>query len=73
MRSTKNKVSIVAVGGNKDIYHFEGNNSVSSKHKVSIANLVTRVKIVSSEKRTDCQRLRQSRMEKRSTESFRRL
>lgn len=50
VRSTKNKVSIVAVGGNKDIYHFEGNNSVSSKHKVSIANLVTRVKIVSSEK-----------------------
>lgn len=50
VRSTENKVSIVAVGGNKDIYHFEGNNSVSSKHKVSIANLVTRVKIVSSEK-----------------------
>lgn len=50
VRSTQNKVSIVAVGGNKDIYHFEGNNSVSSKHKVSIANLVTRVKIVSSEK-----------------------
>lgn len=50
VRSTENKVSIVAVGGNKDVYHFEGNNSVSSKHKVSIANLVTRVKIVSSEK-----------------------
>lgn len=50
VRSTQNKVSIVAVGGNKDIYHFEGNNSISSKHKVSIADLVTRVKIVSSEK-----------------------
>lgn len=50
VRSTENKVSIVAVGGNKEIYHFEGNNSISSKHKVSIADLVTRVKIVSSEK-----------------------
>lgn len=50
VRSTENKVSIVAVGGNEDIYHFGRNNSVSSKHKVSIANLVTRVKIVSSEK-----------------------
>lgn len=50
VRSVENKVSIVAVGGNKDIYHFEGNNSTSSKHKTSIADLVTRVKIVSSEK-----------------------
>jgi hypothetical protein len=51
VRSTENKVSIVAVGSNKTVYHFEGDNSVSSKHKMSITNLVTRVKIVSSEKK----------------------
>lgn len=50
VRSTENNVSIVAVGSNKTIYHFESSNAVSSKHKVSIADLVTRVKIVSSEK-----------------------
>lgn len=51
VRSVENEVSIVAVGTNKTIYHFESSNSVSSKHKVSIADLVTRVKIVSSEKK----------------------
>lgn len=51
VRSTQNKVSVVAVGSNKTVYHFEGKNTVSSKHKVSIADLVTRVKIVSSEKK----------------------
>lgn len=54
VRSTENKVSVVKVGGNKDIYHFEGNNSVQASHKVSIANLVTRVKIVGSEKTEGC-------------------
>jgi hypothetical protein len=50
VRSTENKVSIVAVGSNKTVYHFESGNAISSKHKISIANLITRVKIVASEK-----------------------
>lgn len=54
VRSTENKVSIVKVGSNTDIYHFEGNNSVSANHKVSIVDIVTRVKIVGSEKKSGC-------------------
>lgn len=54
VRSTESKVSVVKIGGNKDVYHFEGNNSVEANHKVSIANLVTRVKIVGSEKKEGC-------------------
>ncbi len=48
VRSTKGKVSIVKVGSNSTIYHFESSNAISSKYKISIADLVTRVKIVSS-------------------------
>lgn len=68
MRSTENQVSIVAVGGNKEIYHFEANNSVSSKHKVSIANLVTRVKIVSTEKTDGLPKVEAVKREKQSME-----
>ena len=50
MRSDENEVSIVGVGTNKTVYHFESSNTISSSHKVSIADLVTRVKVVSSEK-----------------------
>lgn len=50
VRSDENEVSIVGVGTNKTVYHFESSNTISSSHKVSIADLVTRVKVVSSEK-----------------------
>lgn len=51
VRSEKGKVSVVKVGSNTTVYRFESNNSISSKHKVSIVNLVTRVKIVASQKK----------------------
>lgn len=50
IRAVQNKVEIVQVGTNDPIYRFEKDNSVQAKHKVSIADLVTRVKIVGSEK-----------------------
>ncbi|MCD8011655.1 MAG: hypothetical protein LUG99_00485 [Lachnospiraceae bacterium] len=53
VRSTKGKVSIVKVGSNSTVYRFEKSNAISSKHKVSIADLVTRVKVVSSEDDSD--------------------
>lgn len=51
VRSTKGKVSVVKVGSNTIVYRFESNNSISSKYKISIVNLVTRVKIVASQKK----------------------
>ena len=50
VRSTESKVQVIAKGSNTDIYHFSGDVSSQVSHKISIANLVTRVKIVSSGK-----------------------
>lgn len=50
VRSTQGKVSVEKVGGNTEVYYFTAKNSISSKHKVSIVDLVTRVKIVASQK-----------------------
>ena len=49
LRSTETKVQVVKKGGNSTIYAFQGNNSTEASHKTSIANIVTRVKVVSSE------------------------
>ena len=48
VRMTKGKVEVVGIGTNEDVYHLEGTNTVSSRHKVSVCNMVTRVKIVSN-------------------------
>lgn len=49
VRSTETKIEVVEKGSNTDVYHFEGNNSTEADYKISIANLVTRVVVVSSE------------------------
>lgn len=49
VRSVETKIQIIEKGSNTEIYHFEGNNATEVSHKTSIANIVTRVKIVSSE------------------------
>lgn len=43
VRSTESKVQVIAKGSNTDIYHFSGDVSSQVSHKISIANLVTRV------------------------------
>lgn len=50
VRSVETKIQVVAKGSNTDIYHFSGDVSSQVSHKTSIANLVTRVKIVTSGK-----------------------
>lgn len=50
VRSTELKIQVVAKGSNTEIYHFSGDVSTQATHKTSIANLVTRVKIISSGK-----------------------
>lgn len=49
LRSTETKVQVVKKGSNSTIYAFQSNNSTDASHKTSIANIVTRVKVVSSE------------------------
>lgn len=49
VRSVEMKTQIIEKGSNTDIYHFEGNDTTEVSHKVSVANIVTRVKIVASE------------------------
>lgn len=46
IRGTKGKVDIVPRGGNKTIYVFQVNNTVSVSESMSIADLVTRVKVL---------------------------
>lgn len=50
VRSVETKIQIIEKGSNTEIYHFESNDATEVSHKTSIANIVTRVKIVSSEK-----------------------
>lgn len=49
VRSVETKIQVVEKGSNTEIYHFEENSATEVSHKTSIANIVTRVKIVSSE------------------------
>lgn len=49
VRSVETKIQVVEKGSNTEIFHFEGNSATEVSHKTSIANIVTRVKIISSE------------------------
>lgn len=50
VRATKGKVSVLPKGSNKTIYHFdEDTNATLVRDKISIADLVTRVKVVGKE------------------------
>lgn len=49
VRSTQLKVEVVKKGSNKEIYCFQSNCATEASHKISIADIVTRVKVVSSE------------------------
>lgn len=46
IRMEKGKVAVVPRGSNKDIYVFRGNNTKVAARDVSVADLVTRVKVV---------------------------
>ena len=47
IRSVKGKAQILAIGSNKNIYHFaETENLISVSHKISTSGMVTRVKIL---------------------------
>lgn len=50
IRNNKGKVDIIAVGSNKNIYHFAENETIiSTSHKISTTGMVTRVKIIGEE------------------------
>lgn len=49
LRSTETKIQVVKKGSNTTIYAFQGESSTEASHKISIANIVTRVKVISSE------------------------
>ena len=50
IRATKGKVSVLPMGSNKTIYHFdEDTNATLVRDKISTADLVTRVKVVGKE------------------------
>ena len=49
MRSTKGKVEVIKRGGNSLVYAFVGDNTTEVSHKISIASIITRVKVVSSD------------------------
>ena len=53
VRASGNKVSILKIGSNSEVYQFDSSNCVESKYKISITSMVTRVKIVASKKDSD--------------------
>lgn len=57
VRASGNKVSIIEKGGNKEVYEFDSQNCIESKYKISIENMVTRVKVVASVKKSDQQKV----------------
>lgn len=50
IRADKGKIQILKVGSNSDVYVFTESNSTSMKNKRSVADIVTRVRVVSSSK-----------------------
>ena len=50
VRCTKGTVSVEGLGKNPVVYKLESDSTVSSRHKISVCNLVTRVKVMSYEK-----------------------
>lgn len=53
IRAVKGKVEIVKKAGNSDVYQFTKKNSISSNYKISIADMVTRVVVVSTEEKEE--------------------
>lgn len=51
IRSQKEKIDFIPYGHNKKIYHFENKNVIQVEHSISTSDLVTRVKIVSSDEK----------------------
>ena len=47
------KVSVLRRGSNKDVFRFYSTNSIESRYEISIEHMVTRVKIVATEKDDD--------------------
>ena len=60
VRSVKGKIEIVRVGSNENVYCFNKDNSISNSHKVSTAELVTRVKIFSTIKNSEKTKLEET-------------
>lgn len=60
VRSDNGKIQILKVGSNENVYCFNTENCISSKHKVSTTNLVTRVKIYATVKNSDKTRLEET-------------
>lgn len=50
LRATQGQVEVIARGDNATVYEFDENDTVSVEHETSIANLVTRVKVIGQEK-----------------------
>ena len=46
LRASQGKIDVVKRGGNEEVYEFDENDTVSAEQEVSIANLVTRVKVL---------------------------
>lgn len=57
VRASKNQVAIVEKGGNTDVYEFTAKNCMEARYKVSIENMVTRVKIMAAVKKKDEQKV----------------
>lgn len=53
IRADKGKVCVVKKAGNKDVFIFNGKNSILSNYKVSISDMVTRVVVVSTEEKEE--------------------
>lgn len=60
IRANQGKIEILKVGTNSNVYCFNRDNTITSKYKISTANLVTRVKIYSSIKDSDRTKLEET-------------
>ena len=52
-RNVNGKFQVVMVGSNEDVYVFTPENSIQSDYKISTADMVTRVKVLCSEKNSE--------------------
>lgn len=53
IRESKGKVSVLPINANETVYHFDGDDSLTTaSDKISTADLVTRVKVIGLEKKT---------------------
>lgn len=49
IRAAKGKVSVIELGSNTTVYHFEADNTKQVSHKKSTSGMITRVKIIGQE------------------------